>query len=249
MSGEKHLIINADDFGQSPGVSWGIMEAHEHGVVTSASLMVRWPAAEEAATYSRRHPGLSVGLHVDLGEWVYRDGMWVSLYEVVPLENLVEIRGEVKRQLATFRRLVGKDPTHIDSHQHIHLREPLRSILIDTSADLLVPLRHFNSKIRYCGNFYGQTAEGSPLPDAISLVGLTRILSALSEDGVTELSCHPGEQNDLDTMYRSERAQEVKVLCDPRLRSILAGMQITLRSFAGVTNCCADAQAISSSQR
>jgi predicted glycoside hydrolase/deacetylase ChbG (UPF0249 family) len=45
----KYLIVNADDFGQSAGINRGIIAAHEQGMVTSASLMVRWPAAHEAA--------------------------------------------------------------------------------------------------------------------------------------------------------------------------------------------------------
>ena len=49
----RRLIVNADDFGQSPGVNRGIIEAHQHGIVTSASLMVSWPAAAEAAAYGR----------------------------------------------------------------------------------------------------------------------------------------------------------------------------------------------------
>src|SRR5688572_28379081 len=78
---DRHLIVNADDFGFSPGVNRGIAEAHERGIVTSASLMVRWPAAAAAASYARARPELSVGLHLDLGEWVLRDGAWVPLYE------------------------------------------------------------------------------------------------------------------------------------------------------------------------
>ena len=69
---KRFLIVNADDFGLSAGVNQGIIEAHERGVVTSASLMVRWPAAVAAAAYARSHPQLAVGLHVDLGEWAYR---------------------------------------------------------------------------------------------------------------------------------------------------------------------------------
>ena len=45
----RHLIVNADDFGYSRGVNRGIIEAHERGIVTSASLMVKQPASEEAA--------------------------------------------------------------------------------------------------------------------------------------------------------------------------------------------------------
>ena len=62
----RYLIVNADDFGQSTGINKGVIQAHEEGIVTSASLMVRWPAAPEAAAYARNRPGLSVGLHVDL---------------------------------------------------------------------------------------------------------------------------------------------------------------------------------------
>src|SRR4051794_39741974 len=77
---QRYLIVNADDFGQSRGVNAGIVEAHERGVVTSASLMVRWPAAAEAAACARSHPRLAVGLHLDLGEWECRDGTWVARY-------------------------------------------------------------------------------------------------------------------------------------------------------------------------
>ena len=57
--GDKtYPIVNADDFGRSPGVNWGIIEAHGGGIVTSASLMVRWrPAAAKVAAYAMRTPG------------------------------------------------------------------------------------------------------------------------------------------------------------------------------------------------
>ena len=53
MSVDRILIVNADDFGQSPGVNAGVIEAHERGIVTSASMMVCWPAAAGAADYAR----------------------------------------------------------------------------------------------------------------------------------------------------------------------------------------------------
>ena len=140
MDAKKYLIVNADDFGQSKGLNQGIIKAYESGIVTSASLMVRWPAAVEAAAYSREHPSLSLGLHVDLGEWIYREQSWVPLYEVVTLESIRAVREEVVRQLAAFYELLGKQPSHIDSHQHVHLREPARSVLLDIARQLQVPL-------------------------------------------------------------------------------------------------------------
>jgi chitin disaccharide deacetylase len=230
MTGEKHLIVNADDFGQSPGVNRGIIAAHERGIVTSASLMTRWLAVGEAALYAKEHPELSVGLHLDLGEWTYREGNWLALYTVVPLDEIEAVTREIADQLATFRRLIGKNPTHIDSHQHVHLREPARSALFDVAHDLHVPIRQLSHEIHYCGNFYGQTVDGYPLPDHISFERLVEILARLPE-GLTELGCHPGEANDLNTMYRKERSEEIKVLCDPRLQAAIRTLGIRLCSF------------------
>ena len=231
MATTRSLIVNADDFGQSPGVNRGIIMAHEQGIVTSASLMVRWPAAGEAADYARRHPGFGVGLHLDLGEWACRDSTWAPLYEVVPAGDAEAVAAEVARQLAAFRRLLGREPTHLDSHQHFHRDEPVRSLMTDLACRLGVPLRHCDPVVRYCGAFYGQGEDGTPLLESISPAALIRIFNALPP-GVTELACHPGFADDLDTMYRSERAREVETLCDPRVRAALAAAGIQLCSFA-----------------
>jgi chitin disaccharide deacetylase len=233
----KYLIVNADDFGQSHGINRGIITAYRRGIVTSASLMVRWPAAAEASAYARKHPGLSVGLHVDLGEQIFRAGEWVSLYTVVPLQNETAVRDEISRQLGEFDRLVGHVPSHLDSHQNVHLREPIRAILIELAQRLGVPLRHCSPGITYRGNFYGQTADGTRLPDAISGDGLIQILETLPA-GCTELGCHPAAQCDLYTMYRQERLEELKVLCDPRVRAAVMARGVELRSFADVARGC-----------
>jgi predicted glycoside hydrolase/deacetylase ChbG (UPF0249 family) len=232
MAAKRYLIVNADDFGQSPGVNRGIIEAHEKGLVTSASLMVRWPAAAQAAAYGQAHPDFSLGLHVDLGEWAYRDGTWVEVYQVVPPDDRAAVAEEVSRQYAAFHRLVGRDPTHLDSHQHVHRQEPLLSILSELAAKIGAPLRLFGN-VRYCGDFYGQTGDGSPLPGAISVKNLIRILKELPL-GFTELACHPGLGDDLDSMYRRERAREVKTLCSPRVRAAVAAQGIELCSFHDV---------------
>ena len=227
---DRLLIVNADDFGQSYGINRGIMKSHECGIVTSASLMVRWPAAAEAATYSRAHPELSLGLHVDFGEWAYRHGEWTALYTVAPVDDPEAVTDEAYRQLEAFRRLVGGNPTHIDSHQHMHRDEPVRSVLLDMAQRLSLPLRHDASRVRYCGDFYGQSAKGYACPGKISVAGLVEILRGLPS-GITELGCHPGAAIDLDTMYQCERAAEVRALCDPRIRATLIAEGIELCSF------------------
>jgi predicted glycoside hydrolase/deacetylase ChbG (UPF0249 family) len=230
QAAQRQLIVNADDFGQSYGINRGIYVAIERGIVTSVSLMVRWPAAEAVVELMRRWQHVSVGLHVDLGEWRLQNGSWVAVYEVEPADDHDAVAAEVERQLAAFRRLTGNDPTHLDSHQHVHLQEPVRSAVIGLSERLRIPARHFSPLVRPCGAFYGQSAHGNSEPSMISVDSLMRILQQLPP-GVTELGCHPGFADDIDSMYRAERKLEVHALCAPDVRDCIAELGIELCSF------------------
>lgn len=228
---ERFLIVNADDFGMSRAVNQGIIEAHERGIVTSASLLVYWPGAEEAAEYARSHPGLGMGLHADLGEWSWNGGEWRTVYKRVPDGDLSAISAELERQLEVFHRLMGRDPTHLDSHQNVHQRIPFRGVFLAMSRSLGVPLRGCTSGVMHCGRFYGQTRTGESLPGTIGVEALLAILGTLGP-GVTEMGCHPGAEDGPGPGYRMERASETRTLCDPRVRSALAEQGIKLCSFA-----------------
>jgi predicted glycoside hydrolase/deacetylase ChbG (UPF0249 family) len=228
----RSLIVNADDFGQSAGVTHGIIEAHEQGIVTSASLMVRWPASADAAVYARTRPALSVGLHVDVGEWIWCDGEWRAAYVRVDPLDADAVEREVRRQLECCRDLLGRHPTHLDSHQHVHRREPVRSVVARVASELGVPVRD-GGAIRYCGDFYGQDRTGEPLPNRITVSSLVALLRRMPE-GVTELACHPGYADDLDSVYGVERAIELRTLCADQVRHVLDDEQIALISFGDV---------------
>jgi predicted glycoside hydrolase/deacetylase ChbG (UPF0249 family) len=232
MSARRALIVTADDFGRTPEVNAGVIASHVDGIVTSASLMVRWPAAAPAVELARRHSGLSLGLHVDLGEWAFDEQAgWQPVYEVVDDHDQAAVEEEVERQLSTFRALTGADPTHIDSHQHVHRSEPARSVLLAAAQALRVPLREEDPDVRYRGDFYGQSGEGAPLPELVTAEALTTILRSLSP-GVTELGCHPGHGAGMPSAYDSLRADELRALCDPRVRACLTDEGVDLISFA-----------------
>ena len=95
---------------------------------------------------------------------------WLPKSEILSYEEITE----VVRQLAAFSRLLGRPPTHIDSHQHAHRNEPARSLVSQAAQQLSVPVRSFTPRVEYCGDFYGQTGEGDPYPEGISLEGLLR---------------------------------------------------------------------------
>ena len=212
----KRLVVNADDLGLSGGVNRGILEAHEHGVVTSASLMVDRPAAEEAVALARDLP---LGLHAVLDS---------GGSMLVPLDQVPE---ELERQVDRFVGLAGRPPTHVDSHHHIH-REPRLARAFAQLADRYeLPLRDRDAP--HCGLFYGRW-DGETHPEQIGVESLLRILDGL-ENEVTELGCHPGYADGLDSRYTSEREHELHTLTDPRVRERIAAIGIELVSWAGIT--------------
>src|SRR5262249_52757365 len=106
MTPRVQLVVNADDLGYSSGVNRGIFEAHIRGIVTSASLMVRGAGVEAAAAAAPATLGL--GLHLDLGEWEFAHGEWWAVDVVVDTSDADAVAAELERQLARFRRLVGR---------------------------------------------------------------------------------------------------------------------------------------------
>lgn len=233
MAAQRWLIVNADEFGRSENINRGVARAHRQGIVTSASLMVRSPAAEHAAAIGRDLSGLSVGLHLDLGEWAYRAGEWRRVYAVVDLDDREAVAAEVQHQLTRFRELTGGLPTHLDSYQHLHREGHLRSVLRELADRLAVPVRGVSARIRHIGGFFGQTSQGEPYPDGITPAALVAILKGLPA-GCSELACHPGEVEELELGYRMERFRELGTLCDPRVREVLSMSGIRLRSFHGL---------------
>jgi chitin disaccharide deacetylase len=224
------LIVNADDFGFSAGINRGIIEAHERGIVTSASLMVDQAAAASAGRYARDHPQLSVGLHLESS----------SAGRLLARARPSTTTADVRRQLERFRALTGRDPTHIDSHRHHHRQEPMRSAAIEVARELEVPVRHFDPRVRHCPAFYGQRYgriySTKPEPEAITVAALVELLEQLELGTTTELCCHPGYPEDLPLPfrkepYRAERAVEVETLCDPEVRAAIARSGIALCSF------------------
>jgi chitin disaccharide deacetylase len=227
----RELVVNADDLGLSPGVNHGIARAHLEGIVTSASFMVHQPAAEHAAELVQELPGMGIGLHVDLGEWVARPSGWEPLYAFVDDQDEAAVAREVERQLALFENLVGHPPDHLDSHQHAHRSEPLRAILGRAADELRVPLR-FHSRFAYFGGFYGQGREGQPLVEAISAESLCTAIAKLPE-GATELCCHPAAELDFQSSYGPERVRELEALLNPNVRETVKAVGLALDSFSG----------------
>jgi predicted glycoside hydrolase/deacetylase ChbG (UPF0249 family) len=173
-----------------------------------------------------------VGLHLDFSEWAIVAGDWKRLYEVVDLDDTGAVRMEIARQVETFMRLMDRPPTHLDSHQHVHQDARVWPVVAEEAARLGVVLRH-GGRVKYCGEFYGQDELGQAYHEGISAENLVRIIGELSP-GVTEVACHPGYDNGLETMYRVERAMEVAALCDGRVKEAIGRAGVRLVNFGEV---------------
>ena len=131
------VIINADDFGLTPGVNRGILGAFRDGVLTSTTMLVNLRFFDEAVNIARDNPDLPVGIHLSLlwgrpvtdparvPSLVERDGSFPRslgilarryfMGRIAEEEVKIELRGQVTRFLDA-----GLTPTHVDTHKHVH---------------------------------------------------------------------------------------------------------------------------------
>jgi predicted glycoside hydrolase/deacetylase ChbG (UPF0249 family) len=227
------IVVNGDDLGVSPGVNEGITEAHQHGVLTSASLMVEMPASREGADVAKDLPALSVGLHADLTD---PGGQQLAGCEAVQRCGAV-----LQRQLDRFQELVGRLPTHLDSHHNVHRDPLLLPFFLELADRHRLPLRE-HSPVRHVGSFYGQW-NGETHLEQISVDGLIGLVATEVREGVTEIGCHPGYADpQLRSSYRREREAELRTLCDSAVLEFLSARHIRLVSFVEAMTLLADAE-------
>jgi predicted glycoside hydrolase/deacetylase ChbG (UPF0249 family) len=211
----RRLIVNADDFGLTEGVNQGIIEAHSSGIVTSTSLMVRGAGAEQAAALAAENPELSIGLHfVD---------------DTPALDDPGHAAREFAAQLERFRALMGSEPTHVDSHHHVHMRR------IATFAALVeplgVPLRG-DGRVQYLGAFFAHPRAGVVEPERIREPFLLRLLETEVRADFAELGCHPGRVTEqLRSSYRPEREVEIGTLTAGGLRAKIEELGLAFASY------------------
>ena len=213
----KRLIVNGDDFGISPGVNAGLIQAHRKGILSSASMMVDTPHSPAAALLGAKHPALGLGVHVVID----------------PRAGPAGAEAEVERQLERFVELAERLPTHIDSHRDVHRNERLLPAFLAVARRHRLPLRGYCDVLRI-SSFYGQW-NGETHAEQISPASLVRLLGEAVGEGVSELCCHPGYVDDhLVSSYAFERETELATLCDPGVADALDEEGIRLATFREV---------------
>jgi hopanoid biosynthesis associated protein HpnK len=283
----QRVIINADDFGLSPGVNRGIVAAFRHGVLTSTTMLVNLRSFDDAVELARQNPDLPTGIHLSLlwgppvsapstvPSLVERDGYFPRSLTVLArryflgLLNFDHVRAEFQAQVERFRR-AGLNPTHFDSHKHVHCLPGVLEALADVVAEygirsvrfpfekglaqpaaadghVRVPSTKSRAKSRVVGFLSRNgrnTLEQRGLRTTDHFVGIEhqdrlngdtlRYILTHLRDGVTEVMCHPGYDDDLAREYSStppHRDLELAALQDPAVKDILTARGIQRISY------------------
>lgn len=130
MSAKKQLVVNADDFGFTHDVNRGIIEAHQHGILTATTLMATGDAFDDAVRLARENPALDVGAHLVLvggrplasshAGWPSSVPQMLAAIATRRIRIYDELAAQVRRILDGGIRL-----THLDTHKHTHLAPPV----------------------------------------------------------------------------------------------------------------------------
>jgi hopanoid biosynthesis associated protein HpnK len=129
LSARKQLVVNADDFGFTPDVNEGIVEAHRRGILTATTLMANGAAFDDAVRLAKESPSLDIGCHLVLigGRSMVTGRVYPATIPQLmaalarrELRPYDELREQVRRIIAA-----GLRPTHFDTHKHTHLAPPV----------------------------------------------------------------------------------------------------------------------------
>jgi predicted glycoside hydrolase/deacetylase ChbG (UPF0249 family) len=244
----KKLIINADDFGLTDGVCRGVVQAINHGLVSSCTAMVCMPGAAERI--SRWAPQIAgkIGLHLQLtGDCppclpldeittlVDSEGRLPRLPQDVTADP-IEVAKEWRAQVAGLRDL-GVEPNHLDSHHHIHQWPEYYPVYADLAAEFGLPVRNqkrcMANILQARGVRYPATCVTDWFGDNTDLKGLLACLETVfakvGDDQLVELMCHPGySDHDLESIssYTSPREAELRVLTSVQAATALSNMGV-----------------------
>lgn len=266
----RYLIVNGDDFGLSPGVSRGILRAHREGILTSTTFMVNLPWAAEMALLLKEAPNLGVGVHLNLttgapvlppeqvpslvgAEGQFVRSPWRVLTRIRPEEARREWAAQVEKGIA----LLGRMPTHLDTHRFLQAYPPLCEAMLAVAREYgikavrilnpqFVPVGIFqrwspagflvNRALRKSAKMTRESGLACPdetVAGDFDLAGLLQRLDRLGE-GTTEMVSHPGEVDESLlrlTSLREQRLVELAALTAPEARRRVAERGIQLVHF------------------
>lgn len=244
----KKLIINADDFGYSRGINFGIVDAHQLGVLTSTTFMTNMPGANHAVELAKQNPTLGVGVHLVLtcgrplldshktivdsnGNFRKQD-----FYKVAFTIDFDEVYQEWKAQIEKFLSY-GLQPTHLDSHHHANSFGDIPDIFLTLAKEYNLPVRN-NMAAKY---LIKMKEEGVKTTDTFLYLLETSISNDLTLDQIfeghdsVEVMTHPGYLDKevlTGSSFSYPRVDELELLTNQKIIELIKNRKdIQLSTF------------------
>ncbi|KEQ13532.1 hypothetical protein GZ77_14460 [Endozoicomonas montiporae] len=246
------LIINADDFGLSPGVNYGIIDAFRSGVVRSTTMMIGMPGEAHGVELAKANPQLAVGIHLrltagkplckNLTTLVDSSGQFLDQLSFYSNNTLCpkEIEQEFRAQIEHFIGL-GLTPSHLDGHHHCYGHPIAQPVIKQLSTEYGIPYRTVDSSevtqirdysYRFTDHFYGDVS----LDMLLNIVD--EELNTRGHNTLLEVMCHPA-YIDPELMkassYTQARVTEFEILTSDALTKALQQREIELTDYNEVT--------------
>jgi predicted glycoside hydrolase/deacetylase ChbG (UPF0249 family) len=254
-SGDRLLIINADDFGVSPAVNVGTLKALKFGLVKTTTIIVPGPAFDEAAKMVKDNPGLDVGIHLTLScgygkgnfgpvlsprevpSLVGKNGYFRGAAEIIFVnkeEAVKEFRAQIARAIAA-----GIQPSHIDCHMGCYeWRLDLFMAAIQLAKEYGLPMRNGLALRKFLVRWKGVLSSDrfSMFYDVDESRREQTYFSCFKQlkSGVNELAVHvaepiPGRMD--DPSEHGRRDNELRIFTSPKTRELLDQLGIKLIGY------------------
>ncbi|AUA38165.1 cellobiose-phosphate degrading protein [Clostridioides difficile] len=240
------IIINADDFGYCEAVNYGIISAHNNGIVRSTSMMANMPGVEHGVGLLKENKTLNCGVHMTLScgrpllsnlkTIVDKDGFFIRRItdEIIEKMDCDEIYRELCAQIDRVKGL-GIDISHLDSHHHIHTLVSLKPVVEKIVTKYNLPIRGgFEYNLEY--------SKVVPLIDSfykenVSEEYFIKNIDEIMKYDVVDIMSHPAFLDDYilnSTSYAIDRTKEHKILTSKKVKEFLEKNGLVISSYRDI---------------
>ncbi|HBG1250633.1 TPA: chitin disaccharide deacetylase [Clostridioides difficile] len=240
------IIINADDFGYCEAVNYGIISAHNNGIVRSTSMMANMPGVEHGVGLLKENKTLNCGVHMTLScgrpllsnlkTIVDKDGFFIRRItdEIIEKMDCDEIYRELCAQIDRVKGL-GVDISHLDSHHHIHTLVSLKPVIEKIVTKYNLPIRGgFEYNLEY--------SKVVPLIDSfykenVSEEYFIKNIDEIMKYDVVDIMSHPAFLDDYilnSTSYAIDRTKEHKILTSKKVKEFLEKNGLVISSYRDI---------------
>lgn len=240
------IIINADDFGYCEAVNYGIISAHNNGIVRSTSMMANMPGVEHGVGLLKENKTLNCGVHMTLScgrpllsnlkTIVDKDGFFIRTItdEIIEKMDCDEIYRELCAQIDRVKGL-GIDISHLDSHHHIHTLVSLKPVIEKIVTKYNLPIRGgFEYNLEY--------SKVVPLIDSfykenVSEEYFIKNIDEIMKYDVVDIMSHPAFLDDYilnSTSYAIDRTKEHKILTSKKVKEFLEKNGLVISSYRDI---------------